>query len=82
MNLYHFYEYIDDNFNMSPAAVSTSSLLTSPSRSHHHLVLRLSIALVMAVTLLAGPGEAIDLMKLLDQKQQRSIKRAGKFYPF
>lgn len=60
----------------SAAAISTSSLLSSPSRSHH-LVLRLSVAFVMAVTLLAGPGDAIDLMKLLDQKQ-RSIKRAGK----
>nr|CAG4651349.1 EOG090X0E3B [Simocephalus serrulatus] len=59
----------------SAAAISTSSLLSSPSRSHH-LVLRLSVAFVMAVTLLAGPGDAIDLMKLLDQKQ-RSIKRAG-----
>lgn len=59
---------------MSSATISTTS---SPSRSHH-LVLRLSVALVMSVTLLAGTGDAIDLMKLLDQKQQRNIKRAGK----
>jgi hypothetical protein len=55
---------------------------TSPSslrNRQHFLGLRLSVAafLVMTTLLMAGSGDAIDLMKLLDQKQ-RSFKRAGK----
>nr|CAG4647424.1 EOG090X0E3B [Megafenestra aurita] len=61
---------------MSSTVSLTGSMSSSTSRNQH-LVLRLSVALLMAVTLLAGTGDAIDLMKLLDQKQQRSIKRAG-----
>lgn len=66
---------------MSSTVSLTGSMSSSTSRNQH-LVLRLSVALLMAVTLLAGTGDAIDLMKLLDQKQQRSIKRAGKSFFF
>jgi hypothetical protein len=56
---------------------STSS--SSLRNRKHFLGLRLSVAavLVMTTLLMAGSGDAIDLMKLLDQKQ-RSFKRAGK----
>ena len=54
--------------------------IESSSTSHHFVGLRLSVlaVLVMTTMLLAGSGDAIDLMKLLEQKQ-RNFKRAGKF---
>lgn len=59
------------------AAVAPNSSSASAMSSRGHLVFRLSVAFVMAVTLLARTGDAIDLMKLLEQKQQRNIKRGG-----
>nr|CAH0097965.1 unnamed protein product [Daphnia galeata] len=52
--------------------------IESSSTSHHFVGLRLSVlaVLVMTTMLLAGSGDAIDLMKLLEQKQ-RNFKRAG-----
>ncbi|XP_046651980.1 IDLSRF-like peptide [Daphnia pulicaria] len=62
----------------SPMITSESTSSSSLRNRQHFLGLRMSVAafLVMTTLLMAGSGDAIDLMKLLDQKQ-RSFKRAG-----
>lgn len=62
-------------------AVKLGLIDSTSSSSRTHLALRLSLALLMITTMLAGSGDAIDLMKLLDQKH-RSFKRAGMLFFF
>nr|CAG4649706.1 EOG090X0E3B [Scapholeberis mucronata] len=57
----------------------TSSMSHSTSctvSTRNHVALHLSLAVLVAASLLVRTTDAIDLMKLLDQKQ-RSMKRAG-----
>ena len=72
-----------NHFGKKEKAMTAAAAISSTLTSKTHMALRLSFAVLVATTLLmARTGDAIDLMKLLDQKQQRNIKRAGKFPKF
>ena len=73
------YSYLNRLSDSTMTSSNTHSTSFSCGASRNHVAFRLSLALlVLVASMMVDTSDAIDLMKLLDQKQ-RSIKRAGKY---